>query len=110
VKSISSDILATSTSASWGSEIDVSKVEYLVQGRAMSAASKKLEDDALKLPARSRARLAERLITSLEETAEPQAEREWLLEIERRSVELKSSKVKGVTAGKVFKKAGAALR
>jgi putative addiction module component (TIGR02574 family) len=77
----------------------------------MSSALKKIEDDALKLPARSRARLAERLITSLEETAEPQAERrEWLLEIERRSVELKSGKVKGVPAGKVFKKARAALR
>lgn len=37
----------------------------------MSTALKKLEDDALKLPARSRARLAERLITSLEETAAP---------------------------------------
>ena len=76
----------------------------------MSSALKKIEDDALKLPARSRARLAERLITSLEETAEPQAEREWLLEIERRSVELKSGKVKVVPAGEVFKKARAALR
>ena len=76
----------------------------------MSIALKKIEDDALKLSARSRARLAERLITSLEEATEPQAEREWLLEIERRSVELKSGKVKGAPAGKVFKKARAALR
>ena len=68
----------------------ISKVEYLMQGRGMSIALKKIEDDALKLPARSRARLAERPIMSLEETAEPQAEREWLVEIERRSVELKS--------------------
>src|SRR6266852_8025357 len=101
---------AVSQSASPGFDIDVSKVEYLVQGRAMSSALKKMEDDALKLPARSRARLAERLITSLEETAEPQAKREWLLEIERRAVELKSGKVKGIPAGKVFKKARAALR
>jgi putative addiction module component (TIGR02574 family) len=81
-----------------------------MQGRGMSIALKKIEDDASKLPARSRARLAERLIISLEETAEPQAEREWLVEIERRSVELKSGKVRGVPAGKVFKKALAALR
>jgi putative addiction module component (TIGR02574 family) len=80
-----------------------------MQGRGMSIALKKIEDDALKLPARSRARLAERLIMSLEETAEPQAEREWLVEIERRSVKLKSGKVKGVPAGKVFKTALAAL-
>ncbi len=81
-----------------------------MQGRGMRIALKKIEDDALKLPARSRARLAERLIMSLEETAEPQAEREWLVEIERRSVELKSGKVRRVPAGKVIKKARAALR
>jgi putative addiction module component (TIGR02574 family) len=76
----------------------------------MSTALKKIEDDALKLSARARARLAERLISSLEETAEPQAEREWLLEIERRSIELKSGKVKRISADKVFKRARAALR
>jgi len=81
-----------------------------MQGRAMSIALKKIEDDALKLSTRSRARLAERLIRSLEETAEPEAEREWLVEIERRSVELKSGKVKSVPARKVFQKARAALR
>jgi putative addiction module component (TIGR02574 family) len=76
----------------------------------MSTALKNIEDNALKLSPRSRARLAERLIKSLEEVAEPEAEREWLVEIERRSVELKSGKVKGVPASKVFKKARAALR
>jgi putative addiction module component (TIGR02574 family) len=76
----------------------------------MRIALKKVADDALKLPARSRACLAERLIMSLEETAEPQAEREWLVEIERRAVELKSGKVAGVPAAKVFRKARAALR
>jgi putative addiction module component (TIGR02574 family) len=82
-----------------------------MQGRAMSTALKKIEDDALKLPARSRARLAKRLIMSLEEAAaEPHAEQEWLVEIVRRSAELKSGKVTGIPAGKVFKKARAALR
>jgi putative addiction module component (TIGR02574 family) len=88
----------------------VPTLEYLVQGRAMRIALKKVEDDALKLPARSRARLAEKLIMSLEETAEPEADREWLLEIERRSMELKTGKVKGIPAQKVIKKARAALR
>jgi len=64
----------------------------------------------VKLTARSRTRLAERLIVSLAETEEPQAEREWLVEIERRAVELKSGKVTGVSAAKVFSKARAALR
>jgi hypothetical protein len=49
------------------------------------------------------------LISSLEGTTEPEADREWLVEIERRSIELKSGKVKGVPARKVFKKARAAL-
>ena len=76
----------------------------------MNTALKKLEGDALKLPARSRARLAERLIMSLEETADPHAEQAWQDEVERRSVELKGGKVTGIPAGKVFKKARAALR
>jgi putative addiction module component (TIGR02574 family) len=76
----------------------------------MSMALKKIEDNALKLSPRSRARLAERLIRSLEEATEPEVEREWLVEIERRSAELKSGKVKSVAALKVFKKARAALR
>jgi hypothetical protein len=45
---------------------------------AISIALKKIEDDALRLPARSRARLAERLTTSLEEAGEPHAEQAWL--------------------------------
>jgi hypothetical protein len=45
---------------------------------------KKMEDEALKLPTRSRARLAETLIASLEEeAADPQAESDWLAEVER---------------------------
>jgi putative addiction module component (TIGR02574 family) len=81
-----------------------------MHGNRMSTALKKIEDDALKLSARSRARLAERLIMSLEGAVEPLAEQAWLDEIERRSVELKSGKVTGTPAGKVFKKARAALR
>jgi putative addiction module component (TIGR02574 family) len=77
----------------------------------MSKALERIEDEALKLPARLRARLARRLILSLEEEpVEPNPEREWMLEIERRSSELRSGKVKGIPAGKVFRKAHSALR
>jgi hypothetical protein len=48
----------------------------------------KMEDEALKLPARSRTRLAERLIASLERVIDPEAESEWFTEVERRSAEL----------------------
>jgi putative addiction module component (TIGR02574 family) len=61
--------------------------------------------------ARSRARLAERLIMSLEEeAADPQAEQAWLDERERRSDELEAGKLTGIPAVKVLKKARAALR
>jgi putative addiction module component (TIGR02574 family) len=76
----------------------------------MRNALKKMEDEALKLPARSRARLAERLIASLEEIADPEAESEWLAEVERRSSELARHKVKGIPVDKVLKKECAALR
>lgn len=38
-----------------------------------------MEHEALKLPARSRAHLAERLVASLEEVFDQEAESEWLL-------------------------------
>jgi putative addiction module component (TIGR02574 family) len=77
---------------------------------AVSTTLKKVEDDALKLSARSRALLAERLIMSLEEAVEAGAEQEWLVETKRRTADLKNGKTTGIPAGKVFKKARAALR
>jgi len=77
----------------------------------MPAVRKKLEEEALRLPARSRARLAERLLASLdEEPADPAAGKLWVAEAERRAEDLASAKVKGVAAAKVLKRARAALR
>jgi putative addiction module component (TIGR02574 family) len=76
----------------------------------MSVVLKKLEDEAMKLSPRSRARLAERLIASLKEPPDPDAVRLWIAEAERREAELSSGKIKGVPAGKVFKRARSALR
>ena len=74
---------------------------------------KAIEEAALALPARSRARLAKRLILSLDKTnpePENEAEREWRLESKRRSDELKTGRVKGILASKVLKKARSAFR
>ncbi len=76
----------------------------------MADATRDLESKALKLPRRQRARLAQRLISSLDEGADPDAERLWLEEAERRLEELKSGKVAGVTAEKVLEKARSMLR
>jgi len=72
---------------------------------------KKLEDEVLRLPARARARLAERLLSSLdEEPADPDAESLWAAEALRRAAELDHGKAKGVTAEKVLKRARKSLR
>jgi putative addiction module component (TIGR02574 family) len=77
----------------------------------VSAVLKKLEDEAMRLPARSRAQLAQRLLASLDqELAGPDAEKLWVAEAQRRAEELSSGKVKAIPAKQVLKKARAVLR
>lgn len=77
----------------------------------MSIALKKLEGEAMRLPARSRARLAQRLIASLDQgPVEPDAEKLWRAEARRRAEDLASGKVKAVPAEKVLRRARAALQ
>jgi putative addiction module component (TIGR02574 family) len=86
--------------------------EQSLQGRqTVSALFKELEDEAMRLPARSRAQLAQRLLASLDqELAGPDAEKLWVAEAQRRAEELASGKVKAIPARQVLKKARAALR
>jgi putative addiction module component (TIGR02574 family) len=53
-----------------------------------------IEQELLKLPAADRARLAERLIASLDEDAEVEAA--WRAEVRRRDAELQSGAVQGI--------------
>ena len=81
----------------------------------MSLPLERLEAEALELPARERARLAHRLIASLDavETAEEdpaEVERAWEEEIRRRLEEYRSGAVQPVPASEVFAKARARLR
>jgi putative addiction module component (TIGR02574 family) len=76
----------------------------------MADPARDLESKALKLSRKKRARLAQRLISSLDQGADPDAETLWLEEAERRLGELKSGKVAGIPAEKVIRKARAALR
>jgi putative addiction module component (TIGR02574 family) len=77
----------------------------------MRVALKELDGEALRLPARSRARLAERLIASLDqEPSDPDAEELWTAEAQRRTGEIVAGKVKGSPIEKVLRKARAALR
>jgi putative addiction module component (TIGR02574 family) len=70
-----------------------------------------IEDEVMGLPTEDRARLALRLLTSLEETTESPEEIEklWLVEAERRFRELRDGTVKGIPAGEVFAQVGKKL-
>ena len=75
----------------------------------MADPASKLETQALKLPAEQRARLAERLISSLDQTTDPDSEQLWLREAERRLGEIESDQVEIVPADRVIDKARSSL-
>ena len=76
----------------------------------MADPASKLEAKVLKLPPEQRARLAQRLISSLDQMTDPEAEEFWLLESERRLGELESGKVQPIAAGRVIEKVRSSLR
>jgi putative addiction module component (TIGR02574 family) len=76
----------------------------------MTKPARELESRALKLPRRERARLALRLISSLDRDVDTDVDKLWLQEAERRVAELKSGRVAGIPAEKVARKARSALR
>lgn len=76
----------------------------------MASSSRQLEAKVLGLSLRERARLAERLISSLDEEVDADAEAAWIREGERRLDELHSGKAKGRAAAGVFRRARAAIR
>ena len=75
----------------------------------MGDPARELESKALKLPPKERARLAERLIASLDQETDPDAEELWLQEAERRLDELESGSASGIPADQVFEKARSTL-
>lgn len=68
----------------------------------MTALGEKLKSELTQLPIDDRAELASFLIESLDEGADPDAEAAWDAELARRSEEIRSGKVVGVPAEKVF--------
>ena len=76
----------------------------------MAKLARELESEGLKLSARERTRLAQRLILSLERDVDADAEKLWRQEAERRLGEIKSVKVVGIPAEKVIRKAPSSLR
>ena len=60
----------------------------------MSTAAQKICIEALSLPRQSRVEIAERILASLEEKADKQAEKSWKAVVRRRSSEIRSGKAK----------------
>ncbi|MBS3917723.1 MAG: addiction module protein [Deltaproteobacteria bacterium] len=71
---------------------------------------KEIEEEALQLNSRERALLIEHLINSLDDEEDPEAERLWIEEADRRYQEYRMGKTKGKSAELVFKEAHSKIR
>ena len=71
---------------------------------------KRLEEEALSLPPEERAKLAQKLLLSLDELSEGELGVAWLEEASRRARELDRGEVEPISAEEVRRKARALLR
>lgn len=71
---------------------------------------KELEAEALKLDPKARARLAGKLLESLESLSEEENARLWAEEAQRRDADMDADPDAGMPAGKVFREARAKLK
>jgi len=61
--------------------------------------------DAMKLPVRDRVRLAQQLVSTIDEQSETDVEELWFAEAKRRLRELHTKEVKGIDADEAFRMA-----
>jgi len=69
-----------------------------------------LTQDAMKLPVRERVQLAQRLVSTVDDEVEDDAEALWFIEADRRLKELRSGKVQGFELEDAFRTAREALK
>jgi putative addiction module component (TIGR02574 family) len=69
-----------------------------------------VQQEALRLPPEERAKLAQKLLLSLEALSEEELAQAWLVEAKRRARELDRGKLQPVPAEEVRRKARALLR
>lgn len=69
-----------------------------------------IEEEALHLPIEDRAKLAQRLLESLDDLSDQDAERIWLVEAERRAREIDEGKVQLVSSEELELRVRAHLR
>jgi putative addiction module component (TIGR02574 family) len=68
----------------------------------MPVVAKKVFDEALSLPAEARASLVEKLLTSLNLPTQPEIDRLWAEEAERRIAQVDKGEVKLLSGKRVF--------
>ena len=61
--------------------------------------------EAMRLPLRDRVRLAQQLVSTLDDEAETKVEELWFTQAKRRLEELQSDKVEGIDADEAFRMA-----
>lgn len=66
---------------------------------------KEIEQSALKLDEKDRAKLAKRLLISLEESIDEDIEQAWIDEINRRKAQIESGEVESIPREEVLEKA-----
>ena len=69
-----------------------------------------VEQEALRLPPEDRAKLAQKLLLSLDTLSEKELEQAWLIEADRRARELDRGDVQPISAEEVRRRARALLR
>ena len=71
----------------------------------MSTQFDRVAADAMKLPMRDRVRLAQQLVSTLDDQSETEVEELWFSEAQRRLDELNDGRVKGIDAADAFRMA-----
>ena len=80
-----------------------------IDEHVLSMTLRVLEKEALELPPRSRVRLAEKIIESIDDYADPKLKEDWESEIERRVKEIETGAEKAIPAEQVMREARRAL-
>lgn len=76
----------------------------------MSSNLDQLTAEAMKLSPRERVRLAQQLVSTLDDEVETDTEELWFAEAERRLAELRGGKIQGIDSDAAFRSAREALR
>ena len=71
----------------------------------MSTQFDRVAADAMKLPLRERVRLAQQLVSTLDDQSEAEVEELWFSEAQRRLDELHNGTVEGIDAAEAFRMA-----